>query len=188
MDRLRRTTDALHRRATVPALLLATAAYALFLATVMPQQSAASRAYAGDWGAPDRQFFYTPDELYEQLPRWGEAGRRDYIEFRLGLDIAWALVYTGFLVTAIGCASRRAFAAGDRRRLLIFAPLPAMLCDYAENALGIFLVASFPQRHDALAMLAALVTTAKWLTLVAAHAVLLYTLAAALGARLRGAQ
>jgi hypothetical protein len=180
---LQRISAALSRASTPLALLLALAVYALFLVTVMPQQSAASRAYAGEWGAPDRQLFYTPAEFYAEVAKWGAAGRRDYADFRRGLDVAWALAYTAFLVVAISCAARSAFAFQDRRRLLNLAPLPAMACDYAENALGIWLVSAWPARHEPLAWMAAVVTATKWATLAAAHGVLLYVLLVALARR-----
>lgn len=177
---LRRLSSLLERASRASTLLAVTLVYAWFLGSIMPGQSAQSRAYAGDWGAPDRQLFYTPDELYAELATWGEAGRRHYVDFRLGLDIAWALTYAGFLVIAIGLAARRAFPADDRRRWLNLVPLLPLACDLAENALGIMLVASYPTRLDALAWVAATLTTAKWLLVAGAHAVLVFVLAAAL--------
>jgi hypothetical protein len=170
----------LYRISTFWTLAAAITCYAFLLATVMPAQSAASRQYGGDWGAPDRHLFYTPDEIYAAVATWGDAGRQDYIAFRLGLDIAWAMAYTAFLVTAIGCVSRRTFGANEGRRLLILLPLVTMLLDYAENALGIFLVSAVPQRYDLVAGLATLATALKWLTLVAAHGALAYALVVAL--------
>jgi hypothetical protein len=154
-----------------------------FLATVMPAQSAAGRAYENAWGTPDRHLVYSPDEFYTAVATWGAAGRQDYIDFRLGLDIVWAFAYTAFLVFAIGCAARVAFGRGDRRRLLNLAPLPTIVLDYAENATGIFLVGAFPVRHDATAWLATAMTAGKWLTLVAAHGVLAYAVVMAVRAR-----
>jgi hypothetical protein len=157
-------------------LLAAIAVYGLFLATVMPQQAADSRRYAGEWGAPDRHVFYTPEVLYRHLPAWPEAGRQDYIRFRLSWDIAWAAAYTAFLVIATSLALGRAFAAGHPQRLLNLPALVPGLLDLAENAAGIVLVANADTRLDALAWLAAGLTAAKWTTLVLAHLVLVYAL------------
>jgi len=173
---LHRLSSLLMRLSSLWTLLAVTLVYVGFIITVMPAQSAAARAYAGAWGAPDRHLAYTPDELYREVATWGAAGRQDYIDFRLGLDIVWALAYTGFLVFAIGCAARAAFAAGDRRRLLNLTPLPTLVLDYAENATGIFLVGAFPERHDLVAWLSAGMTAGKWLTLAAAHGVLAWVL------------
>lgn len=161
-------------------LLATVALYAVFLATVMPGQAEDSRRYAGDWGGADQHFFYTPAELYQHIPAWPEAGRRDYIEFRLGWDIGWAFTYTAFLVIATSLALRRAFPAGHPQRLLNLPALVPGLLDLAENAAGIVLVANADTRLDALAWFAAGLTSAKWSTLVLAHLILLYAAGAAL--------
>jgi hypothetical protein len=160
-------------------LLLAVGIYAFYLASVMPAQSRESQAYAGDWAGPDRQFFYTPEEFYTQIATWGDAGRRHYVDFRLGLDIGFALSYAAFLITVTGVAGRKAWPHDRRRQLLLLIPLVPMGCDLLENALGIALVSSFPQRYPGVAWLAAVATAAKWLSLALAHVVMLAALVAA---------
>lgn len=167
-------------------IAVAAALYAFYLGSVMPAQSIESRSYAGDWGGPDRHFFYTPDEFYGQIATWGAAGRSQYVDFRLGPDIGFALTYAGFLVTITSVAARRAWPADARRRLLNLLPLVPMTCDLLENALGIALVTAFPARHDGLAWLTATVTAMKWVTLALAHVAMLYALVAASGRGGRG--
>ena len=104
---------------------------------------------------------------------------------RLGWDIGWAATYTAFLVIATSLALRRAFPAGyPQRRLNLPALVPGLL-DLAENAGGIVLVANADSRLDALAWFVAGLTSAKWVTLVIAHLVLLYAGLAALRATIR---
>jgi len=172
-------SDRLDRLSSGWTIIVAVALYAIYLTTIMPTQSMESRTYAGDWGGPDRHFFYTPNELYAQVATWGEAGRQQYINFRLGLDIGFALTYAAFLVTITSVALRRAWPGNAGRRRLNLAALVPMSCDLLENALGIGLVAAFPARLDAVAWLTAGVTALKWISLVAAHIVMLYALAAA---------
>ena len=124
------------RLSSVLTIVLAILVYGYFLSTIMPAESAASMGYAGEWGSPDRQFLYTPDELYEQLAGWGDEGRARYVSFRLGLDILWALAYTAFLVTITSVALRRAFGSEDVRRQLNLAPLIPLLADYAGKRFG----------------------------------------------------
>lgn len=169
----------LDRLSSAGTIAAAAAFYALYLTSIMPAQSLASRAYAGDWGGPDRHFFYTPDEFYAQVATWGAGGRRQYIDFRLGLDIGFALTYTAFLITVTGVAIRRAWPGDPRRRLLLLVPLVPMACDLLENALGIGLVSAFPARFNAVAWLTASVTALKWVSLAAAHVVMLHTVIAA---------
>jgi hypothetical protein len=167
-------------------MIVATVAlYALYLTSIMPAQSLESRAYAGDWGAHDRHFFYTPGEFYAEVATWGTGGRQQYVDFRLGLDIGFALTYTAFLITVTGVAVRRAWPDDPRRRLLLLVPLVPMAGDLMENALGIGLVAAFPARLPLLAWLAAGVTALKWTSLAAAHVVMLYAVLAALGRLIR---
>ena len=157
--------------------LAVTAVYGWFISTVMPQQSLDSAAYASTWGAPDRHFFYTPDELYTEIPNWDDAGRHDYISFRLGLDIIWALAYTGFLVGWISLLLQRIWPSDHPGRLLNIFPLIALLADYCENGLGIWLVANADIRMDAIAWLAALISATKWSALILAHVILIFAVA-----------
>ncbi len=160
-------------------ITLAVALYAFYLASVMPAQSLESHTYAGNWGGPDRHFFYTPDDLYAQVATWGEAGRRQYIKFRLGLDIGFAFSYAAFLITVTVVALRKAWPGIARRRRLLLVALIPMGCDLLENALGIGLVGAFPARFDALAWLATSITALKWISLALAHLVMVYALVAA---------
>jgi len=178
-------SDGLHRLSKIWTLLAATALYAFFLTSVMPQQAQESATYTDAWGAPDRQFFYTPDQLYTHIPNWPEAGRQDYIQFRLGWDIGWALAYTLWLVSATSLALRGAFPAGHSQRLLNLPALLPGLLDLCENVAGIVLVANADTRLDALAWLGSTLTASKWVTLVLAHGILIYALIAAATAALR---
>ncbi len=175
----------LHKYSNGYTILVAIILYAIFLGKVMPAQSIDSSRYTSHWGAPDRHLFFTPDQLYAEIQHWDEAGRRDYIDFRLSLDIVWAVAYTAFLISLTSVALRLAFPAHDPRRLLnSFALLP-MLCDLAENALGILLVANFDTRVEPAAWLMTGMTTSKWVSLALAHGILLFAAGAAVLARWR---
>jgi len=166
-------------------ILISLTLYVIFIGVVMAPQSEMVAKYAGDWGSPDGHLFYTPDELYQQITLWGSAGRAHYVDFRLGLDPVWALVYTAFLVTVTSVALRNTFSPEDwRQRLNLLALLP-MLADLTENLLGIILVSSFPERYDGLAWISATVSGFKWITLAIAHLVMLYALGAAAAAKLK---
>lgn len=173
----------LYRISSGYTIILAIVLYGVFLTYVMVPESELVRTYAGDWGSPDGHLFYTPAELYAQISTWGDAGRAHYVEFRLGLDPVWALAYTAFLVTITSVALRHALPAGDTRRLLnLFALLP-MFADLGENALGIVLMSSYPARLEWLAWITTLVSAFKWITLVAAHGIMLVALGSAFAMR-----
>ena len=151
----------------------------------MVPHSAQTREFAGDWGAPDQQLFYTPDQLYTELATWGDAGRQHYVDFRLGLDPVWALLYTAFLVTMISVAMRQLYPPESWMRRLNLLPLVPMLADLTENMLGVVLVSQFPERMDMLAWIAATVSGSKWVTLALAHVVMLIAVAAAVWVALK---
>lgn len=161
-------------------MLLVTLVYGWFIATVMPAQSAISLTYAGEWGAPDGHFFYTPDVLYEQLKQWSDFGRNDYIRFRLSMDILWALAYTAWLIATISCALRLSGAHLSKWGNLNLLPLITMGADYIENGLGIVLVNALPERLDGIAWIVAGFTAFKWSSLALSHIVLITALAVAL--------
>ena len=170
----------LHRFSSPVTIVLSIVLYGVFLFFVMVPESETVATFAGDWGSPDGHWFYTPDELYREISTWGEAGRAHYVDFRLGLDPVWAFAYTAFLITITSVALRRAFKPSNwQHQLNIFALIP-MLADLTENALGIILVSSYPDRIETLAWITASVSSLKWLTLTIAHLIMLYALGAAL--------
>ena len=176
---MKRLADNLINLSNWRSALLATLIYALFLTQVMAPQGELMTATAGEWGAPDGHFHYSPDELYSELNDWPLAARDAYVSFRLGLDPLWALTYTFWLVVLTGIGLRHSAADNSRWRLLVLLPLLPMLADLGENGLGILLVNALPERHDGLAQLTAGITSFKWVTLTIAHVTMLAALAGA---------
>jgi hypothetical protein len=170
----------LHRFSSAVTITLAIVLYGVFLFFVMVPESETVATFAGDWGSPDGHWFYTPDVLYREMSTWGDAGRAHYVAFRLGLDPVWAFAYTAFLVTITSVALRNAYGPDDRRRQLNVIAIIPMLADLTENALGIMLVSSYPDRLDMLAWVTASISAFKWLTLTIAHLVMLFALGVAL--------
>ncbi|MGI9291582.1 MAG: hypothetical protein ACR2QG_09955 [Gammaproteobacteria bacterium] len=174
MQFLNYVSNLLYRASSIPVALIVTLIYIGFMVSVMPQQSIESSTYAGAWGAPDRHFFYTPDQLYAEISGWSQEGRSHYINFRLGLDIIWALAYTGFLCSWISILLSAGGLPVSHSKLFNAFPLATLVCDYGENFLGIVLVANATNRMDTLAWAATLLTSMKWLTLVVAHLILIW--------------
>jgi hypothetical protein len=182
---MRRLSEWLYRISSWRTVGLATLAYALFLSQVMAPHAREMQSFAGQWGAPDGHLFYPPEKLYAEVENWGDAGRRHYINFRLGLDPLWALTYTAFLVTITGTALRRGLAVNNPRRRLNLVALAPMCADLLENLLGIVLISEYPARMDLLAWLMTATSTFKWLTLALAHVIMLYALYSAIRAIVR---
>jgi len=119
--------------------LAALVIFLLFTALVLPQQATKAAQKTGSADSPDTSFFYAPDDLYRMAEAYGESGRQAYIRARFTFDLAWPLVYTLFLATAMSWALGRAFAPDSRVSYSRFfeevkqTPL-LILDDYGEQA------------------------------------------------------
>jgi hypothetical protein len=181
---LKKLSSWLQRLSTGWVTLVALLVFLLFTALVLPGQAAASPAGA-DW-TPDLSFFYTADELYRLAEAYGEQGRAAYIEQRFTFDLVWPVVYTAFLVTAIGWLFRRAFAPGSPWQFANLAPVLGMIFDYLENISASLVMARYPAETPLVDGLAPIFTAVKWLLLGGSFGLLLIGMAGAVWQRLRG--
>ena len=123
------------------------AALFLFLAfsfLTLPGQNAIAEKYSGGAGSPDTSLFYTGNELYHLAGAYGAEGRAAFIHARWTFDLAFPLVYTFFLVTAVSWLLNKTFSQGSKWRLLNLVPLAAMLLDFLENTMTSLVMARYP--------------------------------------------
>ena len=104
---------------------------------------------------------------------YGEAGRQAYIHARFTFDVAWPLVYTFFLVTAMSWLFQRGFPPESPWQLANLVPLLAALFDFLENMTTSWVMARFPEPAPLAGILASLATPLKW-TLVGGSVLLLF--------------
>jgi hypothetical protein len=166
--------------------LTALAVFVLFIALVLPAQAGRARESAGGAGSPDTSLFYSVDELYGMAEAYGPAGRQAYVEARTTFDIAWPLVYTFFLTTALSWLTWRAFAPGSIWQRANLIPLLAMLFDLLENLAASIVMLRYPQASPAAAGLAPGFTALKWAFVVASFVLLALAAAALVWRRLSG--
>ena len=143
---------------TVAALII----FILFTALVLPAQSAKADDVSGEVATPDLSLFYSPDELYQMAEAYGSDGRAAYIHARWTFDVAWPLVYTFFLVTAISWLFGRGFDPASRWQLANLAPVLAALLDFLENASTSLVMARYPLSTPLAAIPAPFFTFFKW--------------------------
>ena len=178
---LGRISDWLHGRVNGWVALVGLVVFLLFGALVLPGQSAQTETYSGDAGSPDMSLLYSTEDLYRMAETYGEEGRQSYVRARLTFDVAFPLVFTLFLTTAITWLTAKGFAAGSIGRRANLVPLLGGLFDYLENASTALVMARYPLRTPVVDRLAPLFTLLKWLLvggsillLVVAGAVALY--------------
>ena len=132
-----------------------------------------SRGNASGAGTPDLSFL-TPQASCHRWPkRMARTGRQAYIHARFTFDVAWPLVYTFFLVTAMSWLFQRGFPPESPWQLANLVPLLAALFDFLENITTSWVMARFPEPAPLAGILASLATPLKW-TLVGGSVLLLF--------------
>jgi hypothetical protein len=181
----RRLSDWLRRVSTGWVALAALAIFLLFTALVLPRQSRLAEAVSKGAGSPDTSFFYSAGELYRMAKAYGPAGRAAYVRARATFDVAFPLVYTFFLVTAISWTFDRAFAPDSRWQRANLAPLIGALFDLLENTAASLVMARYPAPTDIAAILAPAFTLLKWVFVTGSFALLFAGIVVAVWRRTR---
>jgi len=136
--------------------------FVVFSALTLPGQNRIAETYSQGSGSPDTSLFYSGGELFAMAKWYGSAGRAAYIHARWTFDLAFPIVYTCFLVTALSWLLSRVFHESSKWRLLNIVPLAAMLLDLLENSMTTAVMAGFPERVRFAEILASLFTPLKW--------------------------
>jgi hypothetical protein len=178
---LKRLSAWFRKISTTPITLAAVLIFFLFTALVLPKQSSQAQESSGGAGTPDLSFFYSSTDLYRWAGAYGEAGRQAYVRSHFTFDVAWPLVYTFFLITALSWLYGRSFPPDSPWQLVNLAPLLAVLFDFLENLTTSLVMALYPAQTwlaDSLAFLATISTPLKWIFVGACMVLLLAGLAA----------
>ena len=171
----------LQRYSTGRVALLALIVFIAFSVLALPRQS---RSQVSEAGTPDLSLYYSRGDLYRWAEAYGEQGRQDYVRARFTFDVAWPLVYTFFLVTAISWLCAKAFEPASRWQLANLAPVLGMLFDFLENIATSLVMARYPQPTPVLDSLAGVFTLLKWGFIGASFMLLIVALGVAVWRRL----
>jgi hypothetical protein len=173
MNLIKRLSQWLLRVSNGKVALISLVIFLVFTALVLPDQASKADEVSAEAGTPDLSFFYTPDDLYRMAGAYGEQGRVEYIRARFTFDLAWPVVYTFFLVTALSWILQRATSPGSRMGSLNLVPLFGAVFDYLENISTSLVMWRYPQQTAVVDWLASLFTPAKWILISVAFVVLL---------------
>jgi len=110
----------------------------------------------------DLMFFYTPQEAFEMMDKYGEAGRAIYLKIELTADIMYPIIYTLFYGLLLSWILQRAFSLGSKMQKWNIAPVGAWFFDLLENVGIVSLLAVYPSKPAALAWITMFFGLIKW--------------------------
>jgi hypothetical protein len=134
-----------------------------FNLVIFPMRSARLKELAGK-STPiiDVMFAYTPAQVYELVPAYGEQGRQLYALTELTADLVYPIIYNSLLSLLMAIIFRGAFSSGSKLHKLPLLPLASWLADYLENVGITTILSSYPQELDAVAWVTSFFSTVKW--------------------------
>jgi hypothetical protein len=158
----KRLSDRLYQVINGRVALAATAILLLFVAFVLPVQSARMEASANSGGSPDTSLFYSTADLYTMAETHGPEGRPGYVQTTFTFDLAFPLVYTFFFISVISWVYKRICTPGSRVLLLNLVPILGMLFDYLENLGASMVMLRYPAHTAVVDVLTPVFSLIKW--------------------------
>ena len=135
----------------------------------------------GNVGPLDLLFWYNHDTLYNMLTSYGEVLRSRYIIGLLTADLAYPIYYGTLLVIILTLVIKKHLIPVPQK--IIFIPYIAVFFDLTENCLLIFLLRTFPTKHNVIADIAGFITATKWSAFIIIAMFLIYLVAYGLRSR-----
>ena len=138
-------------------------AEALMMGYIMPVAGGIMALAANKSVMPlDLMFFYTPQETYAMMDKYGEAGRSIYLKILLTADIIYPTIYSLFFSLLISWLFQRAFNAESSMQTWNMMPAGAWLFDILENIDIVSMLLMYPSKSESMAWLAMLFGSLKW--------------------------
>ena len=110
----------------------------------------------------DLMFFYTPQQAFEMMDRYGEAGRSVYWKIELTADIIYPIIYTLFYGLLLSWLFQRAFKADSIMQKWNVMPFGAWIFDMLENVGIVSMLMMYPSQPEIMAWLTMLFGSMKW--------------------------
>jgi hypothetical protein len=136
---------------------------ALMMGYIMPLAGGIMALAANDSVMPlDLMFFFTPEQAFEMMDRYGEAGRSVYLRIELAADIIYPVIYTLFYGLLLSWLFQRAFRPGSKMQKLNVMPVGAWFFDLLENAGIVSMLMMYPAKPEILAWITMIFGSLKW--------------------------
>ncbi|KAA0273381.1 MAG: hypothetical protein EDM79_09970 [Chloroflexi bacterium] len=137
--------------------------YGFFAGYMMPQMAAWMNSAAGQSVTPlDLMMYYTPQQAFEMMERYGEAGRSAYLTIELTADIIYPLSTVLFFSLFLSWLFQRGYKPGNAMQKFNIMPAGSWLFDLVENAAIIPMILMHPAQSATLAWIAMALGLVKW--------------------------
>lgn len=138
-------------------------AFALMMGYVMPLAGGILALAANNSVIPlDLMFFYAPEQAFDMIEKYGEAGRSLYFRIELTADILYPVIYTLFFGLLLSWLFQRAFQPGSSIQKLNVVPLGMLFFDLLENIGIISMLSMYPAIPTFMAWITMLFGSLKW--------------------------
>jgi hypothetical protein len=122
-------------------------AEALMMGYIMPLAAGIMAFAANNSVLPlDLMFFYTPNQAFEMIEKYAEAGRSIYFKIELTADIIYPIVYTLFYGLLISWLFQRAFKPDSKMQKWNVMPVGAWFFDLLENVGFVSMLSMYPSK------------------------------------------
>ena len=136
---------------------------ALMMGYIMPLAGGILALAANNSVMPlDLMFFYTPNQAFEMMDKYGDAGRSIYLKIELTADIIYPIIYTLFYGLLLSWLLQRAFRSDHKVRKWNVTPVGAWFFDLLENVGIVSMLAMYPSKPAIVAWITMLFGSLKW--------------------------
>jgi len=162
-DMLKKISEKFHAWAKGRWVLVMFVADAIMAGYVMPLAAGIMALAANNSVLPlDLMFFYTPEEAYAMIDKYGEAGRAIYWKIELTADIIYPIIYTLFFGLLLSWIFQRGFRSDSPIQKWNVMPVGGWFFDLLENIGIVSMISMYPAESDALAWLTMIFDSLKW--------------------------
>jgi hypothetical protein len=112
----------------------------------------------------DLMFFYTPDQAFAMIEKYGTTGRDLYMKIELTADIVYPIVYTLFYGLLLSWLFQRGFKPDSPMQKYNVVIISAWFFDLLENIGIVSMLSMYPSQSVVLAWLTMIFGSLKWLS------------------------
>ena len=160
---LKSISQKFHSWATGWRVFILFVAEALMMGYIMPLAAGIMAFAANNSVMPlDLMFFYTPEQAFEMMDRYGEAGRSVYLRIELTADIIYPIIYTLFFGLLLSWLFQRGFKQDSPMQKWNIMPVGSFVFDLLENVGIVSMLTMYPSQPAIMAWITMLFGSLKW--------------------------